>query len=80
MERDPVCGMIVGDLEDSPRSAHKGNIIYFCCPICKKMFDENPDSYIAGIHYEYNHSKPKPDKCKLIGINALCNKNTTKQK
>ncbi|MBZ0179241.1 MAG: YHS domain-containing protein [Melioribacteraceae bacterium] len=63
MELDPVCGMKLSNIFDTPRSAYKGRVIYFCCPKCKGMFDTNPDAYTSGIHFEFSYSNPKPDKC-----------------
>lgn len=63
MELDPVCGMKLNNILDAPRSAYKGVMHYFCCPKCKSMFDNNPGAYISGMHYEFNYSNPKPDKC-----------------
>ena len=43
---DLVCGMHV-DIENTPvTSIRRGQTYYFCDPICKKLFDTNPDTYI----------------------------------
>lgn len=45
LERDPVCGHALRRTEIKESSVYKGSRYYFCCPICKKMFDENPFIY-----------------------------------
>ena len=43
--KDPICGMIV----DVPGAKHttqfEGRTVYFCCPRCKKAFEQSPQSY-----------------------------------
>ncbi|GBD91028.1 YHS domain protein [bacterium BMS3Abin04] len=68
MERDPVCGMELNNILDVPRSAYKGGMIYFCCQKCKEMFDNDPETYIPGMHYELNINKHKPYKCECDNI------------
>lgn len=45
LERDPVCGQVIKRIEIKDSSVFKGSRYYFCCPICKKMFNENPIAY-----------------------------------
>jgi len=45
MERDPVCGQVIKLTEMKDSSVYKSSRYYFCCPICKKMFDEKPGAY-----------------------------------
>ena len=45
MERDPVCGQVIKLTDMKESSVYKGSRYYFCCPICKKLFDENPVIY-----------------------------------
>lgn len=68
MERDPVCGMELNNILDVPRSAYQGGMIYFCCSRCKEMFDNDPESYISGMHCELNINKTKPYKCDCDNI------------
>ena len=68
MERDPVCGMEINYILDTPRSAYKGSMIYFCCPVCKKMFDDNPETFISGLHFEFNFSKHQPAECDPLSV------------
>jgi xanthine dehydrogenase accessory factor len=43
---DPVCGMTV-EMEGARFvSAHQGATFSFCCPACKKVFDEHPADYV----------------------------------
>lgn len=37
MPYDPICRMIVSD-ESPYRVKHKGSLLYFCSPACKKVF------------------------------------------
>ena len=45
LERDPVCGQVIKRIEIKDSSIFKGSRYYFCCPICKKMFDESSQAY-----------------------------------
>lgn len=38
--KDPICGMEVKDLKNSPSSEFKGEVYYFCSEQCKKVFNE----------------------------------------
>jgi xanthine dehydrogenase accessory factor len=43
---DPVCGMTV-EVEGARFVAeHDGATFYFCCPACKKVFEEHPAEYV----------------------------------
>lgn len=43
---DPVCGMTV-EMEGARFVAeHDGAAFYFCCPACKKVFEEHPADYV----------------------------------
>lgn len=46
MAKDLVCGMEFNEKEAAGMSEYKGKKYYFCSPACKKMFDENPESYL----------------------------------
>ncbi|MEM2142010.1 MAG: HAD-IC family P-type ATPase, partial [Candidatus Thorarchaeota archaeon] len=43
---DPVCKMTVDIASSSLYTDHAGTRYYFCNPMCKKMFDEDPASYV----------------------------------
>ncbi len=45
LERDPVCGHVIKRIDIKDSSVYKGSRYYFCCPICKKMFDEKSEIY-----------------------------------
>ncbi len=45
MERDPVCGQVIKLFEMKDSTVYKGSRYYFCCPVCKKTFDEKPEVY-----------------------------------
>ena len=39
MAKDPVCNMTVDEKTAKFRSAHDGNVFYFCSAACKASFD-----------------------------------------
>jgi xanthine dehydrogenase accessory factor len=43
---DPVCGMEVEVAAARFASQHQGQRIVFCCPACKRLFDEDPARYL----------------------------------
>ncbi len=43
---DPVCGMEIDEETTKWRSQYKGGTYYFCGPMCKMEFDENPERYL----------------------------------
>ena len=43
---DPVCGMEV-DTSTQYKTVYKGRIYYFCSPVCKRRFEENPEYYLT---------------------------------
>lgn len=45
LERDLVCGQVLKRIDIENSSVYKGSRYYFCCPTCKKMFDEKPPAY-----------------------------------
>ena len=47
MARDPVCGMTIDEKTAAGRSEYGGTIYYFCAPICKRKFDEDPARYVS---------------------------------
>lgn len=44
---DPVCGMIVEIATARYHSSHDGRDFYFCCPSCQRLFERNPQKYLA---------------------------------
>ena len=47
--RDPVCGMMLDDETAPETSTYEGTTYYFCGLSCKKVFDQNPEQYVAEI-------------------------------
>ncbi len=45
--KDPVCGMNVEAGAAAGTSEHKGKKYYFCSARCKKLFDADPEKYLA---------------------------------
>lgn len=46
MVKDPVCGMMVDEKTAAGHSEYAGTTYYFCAPICKQKFDQNPSQYV----------------------------------
>jgi xanthine dehydrogenase accessory factor len=44
---DPVCGMMVETATARHRSLYDGRQFYFCCPACKRLFEQNPQEYLT---------------------------------
>ena len=47
MVTDLVCGMEIDEKTTKWKSEYKGQTRYFCGPMCKLEFDENPEKYIS---------------------------------
>jgi YHS domain-containing protein len=45
MVTDPVCKMQIDENKAAGKSEYKGKTYYFCAPVCKRKFDENPERY-----------------------------------
>ena len=43
--KDPVCGMTVDVARAKHSTEFEGRAVYFCCPHCKKAFEQSPQSY-----------------------------------
>jgi Cu+-exporting ATPase len=43
--KDPVCGMTIDEKTAKGTSEYKGQTYYFCAPICKTKFDQDPAKY-----------------------------------
>jgi xanthine dehydrogenase accessory factor len=43
---DPVCGMTVTVKGARYHTDYEGQTYYFCCPACRKLFQENPQEYL----------------------------------
>ena len=44
---DPICGMTVEIATARHRSAYEGRDYYFCCPACKRLFENSPQEYLV---------------------------------
>ncbi|HUI57054.1 MAG TPA: XdhC family protein [Bryobacteraceae bacterium] len=47
--KDPVCGMVVEASRAKHKSDYQGSTYYFCCPHCKRAFDEEPEKYLVAL-------------------------------
>ena len=47
MVKDPVCGMTIDEKTAKGTSEYKGQTYYFCAPICKTKFDQDPAKYVG---------------------------------
>jgi YHS domain-containing protein len=45
MVKDPVCGMTIDENTAAGKSEYNGQTYYFCAPICKTRFDQDPARY-----------------------------------
>jgi YHS domain-containing protein len=45
---DPVCGMAVVPGKTKLVSVYKGQSFWFCAPVCRKDFEENPEKYLGS--------------------------------
>lgn len=43
---DPVCGMTVEIDPSRHQAEHDGVTYYFCCPVCRQTFQDDPDAYL----------------------------------
>lgn len=44
---DPVCDMIVVTANARHHTTYDGREYYFCCPACKRLFEQNPQEYLV---------------------------------
>ena len=44
---DPVCGMQVDERQAAGKSEYQGQTYFFCSPVCKAKFEENPERYAS---------------------------------
>lgn len=55
MAKDPVCGMKVDEKKAAGTSEYKGKTYYFCAPVCKQVFDKDPEKYLGTSSEESGH-------------------------
>lgn len=46
MDKDPVCDMKVDPQHAVASITYKGVTYYFCSPVCKAMFERDPEKYV----------------------------------
>ena len=59
METDVVCGMNVDEKTSKWKSEYKGKTYYFCGPMCKLEFDENPEKYMSDAKSDFGQINKK---------------------
>jgi YHS domain-containing protein len=47
MVKDPVCGMTIDEKTAPAKTEYQGKTIYFCAPICKTRFEQDPARYMG---------------------------------
>jgi xanthine dehydrogenase accessory factor len=45
---DPVCGMAVSAVDETPHLDHRGRRLYFCCDGCRATFEQDPTPFVAA--------------------------------
>lgn len=71
VEKDPVCGMEVGNIKKAPSKEYKGKVYYFCSKKCVKSFKKNPAPYTCGCaammkDCDCGHCKGKEETCPCL--------------
>lgn len=46
MDKDPVCGMVVGRSDVGGETKYQDKTYYFCSPACKERFDADPGRFL----------------------------------
>lgn len=46
--RDPVCGMEFESGQASAQSTYNGQAYFFCSDECRKLFEADPEQYLAS--------------------------------
>jgi len=47
-EYKTVCGGVIKDPENYPSAIYHGERLYFCTHACLRVFEQNPDPFLAG--------------------------------
>lgn len=66
---DPVCGMTVEVAHTRYHTIYDGRDFYFCCLACKRLFERNPQEYLAQNEGQNEHTKSSPDQTKISTYN-----------
>ncbi len=45
---DPICGMAVAAVADTPHVEHEGRTVYFCCEGCKAKFEQDQGAVVLA--------------------------------
>jgi len=56
--KDPVCGMNIEVEKASASTTQDGKTYYFCSPMCKTKFTQNPAKYVKEsdpAHHDHQH-------------------------
>lgn len=48
--KDPVCGMVFADEDAAGKIVYRNETYYFCAPSCKKLFESDPEKYLAAFY------------------------------
>ena len=56
MAKDLVCGMDVDEKKAAAKSEYQGKTYYFCSPLCKNLFEREPEKYVAATGEHPNAS------------------------
>lgn len=63
MVKDVVCGMEINEKTSKWKTEYKGKTYYFCGPMCKLEFDENPEKYLPTDSQAIIDSEQKNASC-----------------
>ena len=47
-EYKTACGGVIKDPENYPSAIYHGERLYFCTRACLRVFEQNPDPFLAG--------------------------------
>ncbi len=47
MRNDPICGMKIDTNTAKHKTKHLEASYYFCCAMCKDLFETNPSKYLT---------------------------------
>jgi YHS domain-containing protein len=53
MTTDPVCGMSVNN-SVALKTTYQGKTYYFCSPLCKNLFEREPEKYVDAAGEQGN--------------------------
>ena len=57
-----VCGGKITDPDRYPSATHRGRRVYFCTRACRRVFESDPDRFIAGeIEHPLDEDPPESE-------------------